>query len=143
MKRFTGMAILGVAAVVAACNSDEATGTEDHTPVRMQLVVDGDTMTTDTLFLPFGGTVTVRGVFFNAADESLDPHEGEHWSKLTFNPGSLATAAVDTAHHYQHTVEVHGAANATGTVDVGYGHDELADEHTLSVPVKIVAAIVR
>jgi hypothetical protein len=31
-----------------------------------------------------------------------------------------------------------GAANTTGTVDVGYGHDVLADEHTLSAPVKIV-----
>lgn len=139
MKRFLGITLLGLTATaLGACGSDEATATEDHTPVRMALIVDGDTMTTDTLFLPAAGTVTVRGVFFNAADESLDPHEGEHWSKLTFNPGTLATAAVDSAHHYQHTVAVLAAAGTTGSVDVGYGHDELADEHTLTTPVKIL-----
>lgn len=138
MKRFTGIVLMGLAGAVAACGGSEATATEDHTPVRMVLIVGTDTMTTDTLFLHATTSVTVRGIFFNAADESLDPHEGEHWSKLTFNPGTLGTAAVDSAHHYQHTVVVTGAGGASGTVDVGYGHDVLADEHTLSAPVKIL-----
>lgn len=138
MKRISGVAMLGLAAAVGACGGDEATATEDHTPVRMVLIVGADTMTTDTLFLPASQTVVVRGIFINAGDESLDPAEGEHWSKLTFNPGALATAAVDTARHYQHVVEVHAASGTIGSVDVGYGHDELADEHTLSAPVKIV-----
>jgi hypothetical protein len=129
---------LSAALALGACGGDEATVTEDHTPVRMRLIVGSDTMITDTLFLPAGGTVTVRGSFYTSADDNLDDHEGEHWTRLSFNPGTLATAAVDSAHHYSHTVTVQGAAGATGTVAVGYGHDVLADEHTLSAPVKIL-----
>ncbi|HSB53922.1 MAG TPA: hypothetical protein VLD58_06180 [Gemmatimonadales bacterium] len=140
MNRVFAFSVIGLGALLAvgACNSDEATATEDHTPVRMLLIVGTDTMTTDTLFLPAGGNVTVRGSFYTAADDNLDDHEGEHWSRLTFNPGTLATAAVDSAHHYSHEVTVQGAAGSTGTVEVGYGHDVLADEHTLSAPVKII-----
>lgn len=139
MNRFALPLIgLGAALTVGACNSDEATASEDHTPVRVVLIVGTDTMTTDTLFLPAGQTVTVRGTFYTAGDDNLDDEELHHWSKLTFNPGTLATAAVDVSHHYSHQVTVQGAAGATGTVDVGYGHDDLADENTLSAKVKIV-----
>ncbi len=136
---FTSSVIgLGAALAIGGCGSDEATASEDHTPVRMLLIVGSDTMTTDTLFLPAGQTVTVRGSFYTAADDNLDDHEAEHWSRLSFNPGTLATAVVDGAHHYSHEVAVQGAPNATGTVEVGYGHDALADEHTLSAPVKVI-----
>lgn len=146
MKRIATLSLVGflATALVSACSNDEtAPADDDHTPVRVGLIVGSDTMTTDTLFLPFGQTVTVRGIFFNSADDNLDDVEAEHWSKLTFTPTTLATAAVDTAHHFQHTVEVQGAVGATGTVAVGFGHDELADEHTLNAPVKIVAAAAR
>lgn len=139
MTRGLTFGLLGLTVMVlGACGSDEAIASEDHTPVRMVLIVGTDTMTTDTLFLPAGQTVTVRGSFYNAADESLDDAEPEHWSKLTFTPGALATAVVDNAHHYSHTVEVLAQAGDIGSVDVGYGHGSDADEHTLSAPVKIV-----
>lgn len=131
---------LGVGAILAAgaCDSSESTRESDaHDPVRVVLSVNGTAMTGDTLFLPFGQTVTVRGTFYTAADDNLDDHETEHWSKLTFDPTTLAAAAVDVDHHYSHEVTVNGAADAKGMVDIGYGHDELADEHTLHAPVRI------
>ncbi len=130
--------LIGALFAAAACNSDESTKeTDEHDPVRVGFIVGGDTLTGDSLFIPAGQTVTVRAMFFNAGDESLDDVEGEHWSKLSFDPSGLATATVDVDHHYSHSVVVNGAANAKGIVDVGFGHDELADEHTLHVPVRI------
>lgn len=140
MSRTLLLSALSVGAILAAsaCDSDESTKeTDEHDPVRVVFVVAGDTLTGDTLFIPVGQTVTVRAIFYNPADESLDPVEGEHWSKLSFDPGTLATAVVDVDHHYSSEVTVTGAANAKGIVDIGYGHDELADEHTLHAPVRI------
>lgn len=139
MKQLFALSVLGLGAalVVSACGSNESTtGPDEHDPARVTWIVDGDTLTGDTLYLPAGQVVTVRGIFYNFSDSSLDDVEGQHWSKLTFVPGTLATAAVDVAHHYSHTVTVSNAA-ATGTVDVGFGHDSLADEHTLHSPVVI------
>jgi hypothetical protein len=127
---------LSVAAILAAsaCDSNESTKEGDaHDPARVVLSVNGTAMTGDTLFLPFGQTVTVRATFFTAADGNLDDQETEHWSRLTFDPA----AAVDVDHHYSHQVTVNGTAEAKGMVDIGYGHDELADEHTLHAPVRI------
>jgi hypothetical protein len=139
MNRSTlAAAALLAGALTLACDSSESTAAEDHTPVRVELAVNGTAMTTDTLFLPAGQTVTVRVTFFNAADDNLDDVEGEHYSLLTFNPGTLATATADAAHHYSHSVVVQAAAATIGTVDIGFGHDALADENTLSgVPVKV------
>jgi len=134
------LSALGVGAILAgsACDSNESTKEGDaHDPARVVLSVNGTAMTGDTLFLPFGQTVTVRGTFYTAADDNLDDHETEHWSKLTFDPNTLAAAAVDVDHHYSHQVTVNGTADAKGMVDIGYGHDELADEHTLHAPVRI------
>lgn len=140
MRRTLLLSALSLGAILAGsgCNSDESTKeTDEHDPTRVVFIVAGDTLTGDSLFIPAGQTVLVRGIFFNAADENLDDVEGEHWSKLSFDPGTLATAVVDVDHHFQHEVTVNGAANAKGIVDVGFGHDELADEHTLHVPVRI------
>jgi hypothetical protein len=135
------LSALGMGTILAAsaCNSNESTKEGDeHDPVRVVLSVNGTAMTGDTLFLPVGMTeVIVRGTFYNSADESLDDVETEHFSKLTFDPTTLATATIDAAHHYTHSVDVQGAANATGTVSIGFGHDALADEHTLTAPVRI------
>jgi hypothetical protein len=140
MRRTLLLSVLSLGAIVAAsgCNSSESTQqTDEHDPVRVVFIVAGDTLTGDSLFIPAGQTVLVRGIFFNAADDNLDDVEGEHWSKLSFDPGTLASAAVDVAHHFQHQVTVNGVASAKGIVDVGFGHDQLADEHTLHVPVRI------
>jgi hypothetical protein len=140
MSRTLLLSALSIGAIFAAsaCNSDESSKeTDEHDPVRVVFIVGGDTLTGDSLFIPAGQTVLVRGIFLNAADASLDDVEGEHWSKLSFDPTTLATAVVDVDHHFQHQVTVNGAANAKGIVDVGFGHDELADEHTLHVAVRI------
>lgn len=124
--------------LTAACgDSKEPIAVEDHSPARVVLAVNGTAMTTDTLFLPAGQTVAVRATFYNAADESLDDVETEHYSLLTFVPAGLATATIDAAHHYTYSVQVQGAAGTAGNVDIGYGHDGLADEHTLTAKVKI------
>ena len=77
-----------------------------------------------------GQTVRVRIKFFNAEQQDLDPVEGEHFGGLTFNPVSLATVARVTAHNFQ--FDVTGGTAGAGTLQVGYGHDELADEETFT-----------
>lgn len=140
MRRPILYSVLTTAAIfaAAACNSNESTKeTDEHDPERVVFIVGGDTLTGDSLFIPAGQTVTVRMIFFNHANESLDDVEGEHWSKLSFDPGTLATATVDVDHHFSQSVVVNGVANTKGIVDIGFGHDELADEHTLHAPVRI------
>ena len=86
-----------------------------------------------------GQTVRVRLKFFNAADEDLDEVETEHFGGLTFEPTSLASVARLSDHNYQ--LDVTGGTPGTGTVQVSYGHDEAADEHTFSlVAVTVTAA---
>jgi hypothetical protein len=72
--------------------------------------------------------VRVRVKFFNAAQEDLDDVESSHFGGITFNPASLATAVRLSDHHYQ--FDVTGGTASTGTLQVGYGHGELADETT-------------
>jgi hypothetical protein len=70
----------------------------------------------------------VRLTFLNAASENLDDVESTHFAGLTFNPGTLATVTRVTGHNYQ--FDVTGGTQGTGTMQVGYGHNELADEQT-------------
>jgi hypothetical protein len=125
LLRLAACAALPLAAV--ACGSDETQSTEDHTPVAYTIFVDG-VETAPPLTLTDGQTVRVRLKFFNAADEDLDDVESEHFAGLAFEPASLATVARVTDHHYQ--FDVTGATPGSGTVQVSYGHDEEADEHT-------------
>jgi hypothetical protein len=124
--------------LAVACGGDEAQSTEDHTPVTYTAFVDG-TETAPPLTLTEGQTVRVRLKFFNAADEDLDDVESEHFGGLAFEPASLATVARVTGHNYQ--FDVTGGTPGSGTVQVSYGHDEEADEHTFEpVAVTVVAA---
>ena len=92
-----------------------------------------------TALLTGGQTVRVRLKFFNAADEDLDDVESEHFGGLTFDPASLATVARVTDHNYQ--FDVTGGTPGSGTLQVGYGHDEDADEHTFDpIAATVVAA---
>ncbi|HET6797490.1 MAG TPA: hypothetical protein VFH40_10060 [Gemmatimonadales bacterium] len=75
-----------------------------------------------------GQTVRVRLKFVNSQGEDLDIVESEHCAGLTFDPGSLATATRLSTNHYQ--LDVTGQAPGSGTLQVSFGHDELADEHT-------------
>jgi hypothetical protein len=111
-----------------ACGGDEPSGTgEDHTPVSYTVLVDS--VETDAPFsLQAGQTYRVQLKFFNAAGDNLDDVESEHFAGLTFNPVSLVTATRDTDHHYRFDVTAGSAGS--GTVQVSFGHDEAADEHT-------------
>ena len=81
----------------------------------------------------------MRLKFFNAADEDLDDVESAHFGGLVFEPASLATVARVTDHNYQ--FDVTGGTPGTGTVQVSYGHDEAADEHTFEpVAATVLAA---
>ncbi len=121
--------------LAVACGGEETQGTEDHTPVTYTLFVDG-VETAPPLTLTVGQTVRVRLKFFNAADEDLDDVEAEHFGGLTFDPASLASVARVSGHNYQ--FDLTGGTPGTGTVQVSYGHDEAADEHTF----KLIAATV-
>ncbi|HEY7028648.1 MAG TPA: hypothetical protein VH438_13615 [Gemmatimonadales bacterium] len=133
---FFGLALGAVA--LAGCSSDETVAADDHDPVSVTLSVDGAPPSGDgKLHLPEGQTVTVRATFLNAGGENLDDVEGEHFSLLTFTPGTIATATPDPNAHYSHEVVVNAAAPATGTLMVGFGHDAAADEHSLG-PIDVV-----
>jgi hypothetical protein len=75
-------------------------------------------------------TVRIRLSFLNASGENLDDVASTHFADLTFDPTSLATVTRVTDAHYQ--FDVTGGTPGTGTVQVGYGHDELADEHSFT-----------
>ena len=122
---------MGVAPFVilaAACGSDEtAPPADDHTPVSYTVLIN-DTPAIAPYTFTTGETVRVRLKFLNAAAEDLDAVEDTHFAGLTFNPPSLATVTRVTDQHYQ--FDVSAAAAASGTLQVGFGHDELADETT-------------
>lgn len=131
------LALLAGSAVLAACSDSNEPAAEDHVPVRFEVAVNGTLVTDDTLRLTTGGTDSVRLTFYNQSDENLDVAEDEHFSLLTFTPASGLVATMDAAHHFRHGVVVTATAGDTGTVEIGYGHDALADEHTFSLPFKI------
>ena len=125
--------------IAAACGNDEtAPPAEDHTPVSYTVLINDTPASAPFTFIG-GETVRVRLKFFNAASEDLDDVETMHFAGLTFNPGSLASAIRVTDHNFQ--FDVTGGAPGTGTLQVGYGHDELADETTFqAAAVTIVTA---
>jgi hypothetical protein len=124
--------------LTVACGGNETAPNEDHTPVSYSVLVDG-VAATAPYSLTEGQTVRFRIKFFNAASEDLDVAEGEHFAALTFSPASLATIAPLAGHHYQ--FDVIGGTPGTGTVQVSYGHDALADETSFTpVAVTVQAA---
>jgi hypothetical protein len=126
-----------IVAVAAACGGDEAQAPEGHTPVSYSLLVEGTAVSAPYTFVA-GETALVQIKFFNAAQHDLDDVEAGHFGGLTFNPTSLATAARVTGHNFQ--FDVTGGTAGTGTLQVSFGHDNLADETTFpSAPVTVTA----
>jgi hypothetical protein len=130
MTLFRSLALFAAGSTMmlaTACGGDEAQAPETHTPVSYTVLVDS-VPTSPPFTLTEGQTVTVQLKFLNAADEDLDAIEGEHFAGLTFAPTSLTTVARVPGHNYR--FEVTGATPGTGTVQVSFGHDSLADETT-------------
>jgi hypothetical protein len=116
-------------ALLSACGGDETQPGEDHTPASYTVAIDGTPVTAPYTFVA-GETVLVQITFFNAAQENLDDVESGHFARLTFNPITLATAVRRADHHYQ--FDVTGNTEGTGTVVVGFGHEDVADEKVFS-----------
>lgn len=134
MRRCLGtLRLLALTPVVLAgssCGSDEtAPAADDHTPVSYTVLVN-DVQVTAPFAFTQGQTARVRLKFVNAASEDLDHVESSHFAGLTFNPASLVTVARVAGHHFQ--FDVTGGTPGTGTMQVSFGHDELADETTFT-----------
>lgn len=127
-RALRGLTIAPVFVLAASCGSDEtAPPADDHTPVSYTVFIDDIQATAPYTFVQ-GQTVRVRLKFLNAASEDLNQVESSHFAGFTVSSASLATVTRVTDHHYQ--FDVTGGSPGTGTVTVGFGHDELADETT-------------
>jgi hypothetical protein len=124
-------ALLSTVALSIGCSDSEAPA-EDHTPVAFTMAVNGTIMPDDTLRLNAGATDTVQITFYNAANDNLDDAEAEHYSLLTFTPATGIAATRESSHHFRHDVVVTATAGTTGTLEIGFGHDALADEHSFA-----------
>ena len=134
-RRFLPAALMTVLA--AACGSDEPAATDDHTPVTYNVSINSIAATAPYTFT-VGQTARVRLQLFNAAQESLDDVEAEHFAAISFNPSDLVTIARVPGHNYQ--FDVTGNTAGTGTMLVTFGHDEQADEVTLDPPGAVIVA---
>lgn len=110
----------------AACGDDETGPEEGHTPHEAALFVDGADVS-DGLILLAGDPIRVEVRFIDDEGQEITGIEEEHHTALTFTPATLATVASVAGQNFQK--DVTGQATAgTGSVMVGYGHDEEADE---------------
>jgi hypothetical protein len=132
--RLATAAVLGL---TPGCSSTETTPVEDHTPATYTVLVN-DVEATAPYTLAAGQTVRVRLKFFNAASDDLDDVEGSHFGGVAFAPAELATVARVTGHNYQ--FDVTGGAAGSGTMQVSYGHDAQADEHSFTPAAVTVVA---
>jgi hypothetical protein len=114
-----------IALALTACG-DEAAPVEDHTPVDALLFVGGVNIT-DGLVLPAGETVRVEVRFINDQSQVITGIEDDHHTALTFSPEGLATTTSVDGSNFQKDVTASATPEA-GSVMVGYGHDEAADE---------------
>jgi hypothetical protein len=127
----------GAVALLAACSSTEIAPPEDHTPTTYTVLVN-DVEASAPFTLAAGHTVRVRIKFFNATADDLDDVEGSHFGGLTFDPATLGTATRVTGHNYQ--FDVTGGTAGSGTVQVSFGHDAQADEHSFTPAAVTVVA---
>jgi len=125
-RLFLGPAAL--AGVLASCGGDETQPTEDHTPARYNLLVDGQDVS--ALTFTEGEIVRVQIKFFNQAGDDLDDVESSHFGGLAFNPTSLA-ASVNRVPGHNYQFDVTAGTPGTGTLQVSYGHEDPPDETTL------------
>ena len=135
---FQCTAILLTTLTLAACGEDETAPEEGHTPEDAALFVDGAEVT-DGLVIPAGETIRVEVRFLDDEGEVITGIDADHHAGLSFTPATLANVARVADHNFQK--DVTGQATVgTGTVLVGYGHDEAADELSFGpFPVSVVA----
>jgi hypothetical protein len=126
MFRMRALSFAGLALVVAVAGCGTEPASEGHTPASARLFSSTGELT-PTVTLSPGVTVRIEVRFYHDDGDEITGIEDEHFSGLTFSPGTLATVTPVSGHHFQFDVVPQGAAG-TGTVTVGYGHDAEADE---------------
>ncbi len=125
--------------ILSACGGDESGPEEGHTPADAALFVGGVEVT-DNLLMPAGGTLRVEVRFLDDEGEVITGIDDDHHAALTFSPSGLATAASVDGENFQKDVTARAELGA-GTVTVGYGHDEDADELSFGPFTATVGAI--
>ena len=117
------LAPVAMAALGSACGNGDELQPEDHTPVSYNVLINDVAVSPPYTFVA-GQTARVRIKFFNAAGEDLDSEE---------------TGVRLNDHHYQ--FDVTGGTAGAGTVQVGYGHEDVADETVFDpVPVNVTTS---
>lgn len=124
-RSMAALALVPALCILAACDEDETTGETGHTPDEAVITVDG--LPVDTLRLTQAGTTRVVIRFYHDG-ELLDDIEVDHHTRLTFTPPTLATDAAVAGANFSRDVTGDAVAGTLGTVMVGYGHDEAADD---------------
>lgn len=131
MKARTLKLMLATAAfafTLAACSDDEAPA--GHSTPESVKLFDAETHTElpQPYTLPSGMTTRVEVHFYDAdGDDINDELIAEHFTSLTFDPGTFATVTSVTDAKFQRDVLVNADPAATAQLTVGYGHDEAAD----------------
>jgi hypothetical protein len=130
MLRLTPALLIGLLGIAACDDNNETPPEESHTPASAALVVDGNPVGEgDPVVLVAGSAVPVEVKFYHDDGDEITGIEDEHFARLTFTPSTLATVA-DVPNQHFHKIVTAGADIGNGTVTVGYGHDEAADELT-------------
>ena len=86
-----------------------------------------DGLPVDTLTLTQAGMTRVV-LQFHHDGELLNHTEADHHSRLEFTPPTLATDAPVAVANFSRDVTGAAAAGTLGTVMVGWGHEEAADD---------------
>jgi len=139
MNRYASRSVTILLAALSlwACGGDETDPEEGHTPDDATLFVNGIEVS-DGLIIPAGEAVTVEVRFLDHDGQVITGIEDEHHAGLTFTPATLATVTDVPGHNFQKEVTGQSGPGA-GTVTVGYGHDEAADELSFDpIPVSVV-----
>ena len=113
----------------AGCGGDEEAPEGGHTPGSAKLFGPTGTELTPAFVLAQGQTLRIEIRYYADDGDQITGIESEHFSSLTFAPGTLATVAPVTGQRFFWDVTAASAAGA-GSVSVGYGHDADADELT-------------
>lgn len=118
--------LAGLLAVTACGGSTETLPAEP--PESAALEVDG-VLSGDNFLFAAGAIVPVEVKFYNDQGTEIAGTENDHFARITFAPSTLATVADVAGEHFHKTV-TGGGELGSGTLTIGYGHDEGADELT-------------
>jgi hypothetical protein len=136
---FLQMALLAGVLATTACGNGTETPPETHAPVSAALEVNG-VLSSDNFVFLVGAAVPVEVKFYDDEGAEITGIDDDHFATITFAPSTLATVADVAGEHFHKTV-TGGGETGSGTLTIGYGHDEAADELSFGpFAVSVVAA---